>query len=63
MSDHMTTRLTDEDVFLFNEGTQFQLYDKLGSHVGHLNGQPGTYFAVWAPELSRAGRSATCRSA
>ncbi len=53
MFDPMTTRLTDEDVFLFNEGTQFKLYDKLGAHVGNLNGQPGTHFAVWAPEAEQ----------
>ena len=49
----MTTRLTDEDVFLFNEGTQFQLYDKLGAHIGSLSGQAGTHFAVWAPEAEQ----------
>ena len=54
MFDPMTaTRLTDEDVYLFNEGTQFQLYDKLGAHIGDLNGQQGTHFAVWAPEAER----------
>ena len=53
MSDPMTTRLTDEDVFLFNEGTQFQLYDKLGAHIGSLSGQAGTHFAVWAPEAEQ----------
>ena len=54
MFDPMTaTRLTDEDVYLFNEGTQFQLYEKLGAHIGDLNGQQGTHFAVWAPEAER----------
>jgi len=37
--------LTDEDLYLFNEGTHYHLYEKLGAHV--LEG--GVYFAVWAP--------------
>jgi 1,4-alpha-glucan branching enzyme len=37
--------ITEEDLFLFNEGSHFRLWDKLGSHptLG------GTHFAVWAP--------------
>jgi 1,4-alpha-glucan branching enzyme len=40
------TRLHADDLFLFNQGTHYRLYDKLGAHV-----EPGggTYFAVWAP--------------
>src|ERR1700729_3026624 len=37
--------LTPDDLFLFNQGTHYRLYDKLGAHV--VPG--GTYFAVWAP--------------
>jgi 1,4-alpha-glucan branching enzyme len=38
-------RLTEVDLHLFNEGTHFRLFDKLGAHpVGS-----GTVFAVWAP--------------
>ncbi|MCJ7522557.1 MAG: 1,4-alpha-glucan branching protein GlgB, partial [Dehalococcoidia bacterium] len=43
------TLLTDNDLFLFNEGSHFQLYEKLGSHVISADGVQGTYFAVWAP--------------
>ena len=43
------TLLTDKDLFLFNEGSHFQLYEKLGSHVISADGVQGTYFAVWAP--------------
>ena len=50
---HTLSTLTDDDVFLFNEGTQFQLYDKLGAHLGSVNGQQGTHFAVWAPEAEQ----------
>jgi 1,4-alpha-glucan branching enzyme len=44
------TRLTDDDLYLFNEGTHFRLYEKLGAHPITVNGQSGTYFAVWAPD-------------
>ncbi|HEX7703256.1 MAG TPA: 1,4-alpha-glucan branching protein GlgB [Kofleriaceae bacterium] len=37
--------LTSDDLFLFNQGTHFRLYDKLGAHVV----ANGTHFAVWAP--------------
>ncbi|HEX9796788.1 MAG TPA: 1,4-alpha-glucan branching protein GlgB [Anaerolineales bacterium] len=42
-------RLTDDDLFLFNEGSHFGLQEKLGSHPMEVDGQAGTYFAVWAP--------------
>ncbi|WP_130736484.1 1,4-alpha-glucan branching protein GlgB [Flavobacterium sp. J27] len=44
---------TEFDINLFKAGKQFRLYEKLGSHTIHLNGQEGTYFAVWAPSASR----------
>ncbi|MET0514065.1 MAG: 1,4-alpha-glucan branching protein GlgB [Nitrospiraceae bacterium] len=44
------SRLTDDDIYLFNEGTQFKLYEKLGAHPGLVNGVEGTSFSVWAPD-------------
>ncbi len=50
--------LSDQDLFLFNEGSHFRLYDKLGAHVvarGSAAGgdfESGTYFAVWAPNAN-----------
>jgi 1,4-alpha-glucan branching enzyme len=41
--------LTDQDLHLFNEGTHYRLYDKLGAHPVSAEGKAGTYFAVWAP--------------
>jgi 1,4-alpha-glucan branching enzyme len=41
--------LTKDDLFLFNQGKHFRLYDKLGAHILQLENNPGTYFAVWAP--------------
>jgi len=42
--------LTDDDLFLFNEGTHFSLYEKMGAHVVGKGKDAGTYFAVWAPD-------------
>jgi 1,4-alpha-glucan branching enzyme len=44
------TRITDDDIYLFNEGNHFRLYEKLGAHPMTVDGTDGTYFAVWAPE-------------
>ncbi|MDR7416663.1 MAG: 1,4-alpha-glucan branching protein GlgB [Armatimonadota bacterium] len=41
--------LTEEDVYLFNEGTHLRAYEKLGAHPV----EGGTYFAVWAPNAQR----------
>ena len=43
------TRLTDDDLHLFNEGTHGHLDQKLGAHPTEHEGMRGTYFAVWAP--------------
>ncbi len=45
--------LTEDDLFLFNEGSHLRLYDKLGSHVVTHDGVAGVYFAVWAPSAAR----------
>jgi 1,4-alpha-glucan branching enzyme len=37
--------ITDEDLFLFNEGSHRRLVQKLGAHVR----DDGVHFAVWAP--------------
>jgi 1,4-alpha-glucan branching enzyme len=43
------TRLSDDDLYLFNEGSHLNLHDHLGSHPMTHDGVDGTYFAVWAP--------------
>src|SRR6185312_9602005 len=43
------TLLTEQDLYLFNEGSHFRLYRKLGAHPCTRNGVPGTHFGVWAP--------------
>jgi len=42
--------LTEDDLFLFNEGSHFRLYEKLGCHLVEVEGIAGAYFAVWAPD-------------
>ena len=45
--------LSADDLYLFNEGSHFHLYDKLGAHPTTFQGVEGTYFAVWAPEAEQ----------
>ncbi len=45
-----TTLLTEDDIYLFNQGNHFRLYEKLGAHIGEVKGIKGTFFAVWAPD-------------
>ncbi len=47
------TLLSDKDIYLFNEGTHFHLYERLGAHPGILDGVQGTHFAVWAPNAEQ----------
>ena len=43
--------LNDDDLYLFNQGSHFRLYEKLGAHL--IAGEnTGTYFAVWAPDAA-----------
>ena len=45
--------LSDDDLFIFNEGNHFRLYEKLGSHCLESEGIRGVYFAVWAPDAEQ----------
>jgi 1,4-alpha-glucan branching enzyme len=47
------TLLTDQDLYLFNEGSHLRLYEKLGAHPATVDDVEGTYFAVWAPNAVR----------
>src|SRR5262249_42028126 len=44
--------LTDQDLFLFNEGTHRTLQQRLGAPPLTVDGTEGTAFAVWAPNAS-----------
>ena len=40
---------TDDDSYLFHEGTNYEVYRKLGAHPDTMFGVDGTRFTVWAP--------------
>ena len=50
---HDVSLLTDDDLYLFNEGNHYRLYHKLGAHVLKEPEAAGTYFAVWAPDAEQ----------
>ncbi len=43
------TLLTEDDLHLYNEGTHFRVYEKLGAHPIAVDGAEGCAFAVFAP--------------
>ena len=45
--------ISSYDLHLFNEGNHTRLYEKFGAHPTEMDGQQGTYFAVWAPDAKR----------
>ena len=42
-------QFTKDDQYYFGQSTHYDLYKKLGAHPTSIDGQEGTYFAVWAP--------------
>ncbi len=44
--------LTDEDVKNYQAGTNYRLYEKMGSHPIRVNDVWGMYFCVWAPNAT-----------
>ncbi|MEK7310393.1 MAG: 1,4-alpha-glucan branching protein GlgB [Chloroflexota bacterium] len=45
--------LSEDDLYLFNEGTHLKLYEKLGAQIVELEGVRGVAFSVWAPNAER----------
>ncbi len=45
--------LGEQDLYLFNQGNEHFIYNKLGAHEKILNGVPGVAFSVWAPSAKR----------
>ncbi len=41
--------LSDLDLYLFGQGTNYEIYKKMGAHRMEKDGKTGVYFAVWAP--------------
>jgi 1,4-alpha-glucan branching enzyme len=45
--------LGEQDLYLFNEGNEHLIYEKLGAHLREIDGALGVSFAVWAPAAKR----------
>jgi len=45
--------LSETDLYLFGQGKEQHIYDKLGAQLRVIDGTPGTSFAVWAPNARR----------
>jgi 1,4-alpha-glucan branching enzyme len=45
--------LGETDLYLFAQGNERRIYQKLGSHLRVIDGVAGTSFAVWAPSADR----------
>lgn len=43
---------TEYDMYLFGQGTHYDIYRKLGAHPAEENGQKGFVFDVWAPHAA-----------
>ncbi|MCC6858188.1 MAG: 1,4-alpha-glucan branching protein GlgB [Bryobacterales bacterium] len=43
------TQISDYDLYLFGEGTNYQSYHMLGAHLSEADEVSGVRFAVWAP--------------
>ena len=48
-----TPWINDYDMYLLEEGTHYQAYEKMGAHLDELAGQRGVHFAVWAPNAKQ----------
>ena len=47
------SHISKDDLYLFNQGTNYEIYKKLGAHPTIIDGVAGTLFAVWAPNAQR----------
>ena len=44
--------ISEDDQYLFAQGTHYDIYKKLGAHPSVENGEKGMFFAVWAPNAA-----------
>ncbi len=44
-----TVFISDADMYVFGQGSHYDIYKKLGAHPCVKDGKEGTFFAVWAP--------------
>ena len=45
--------ISEDDLYLFGQGNERRIYEKMGAHPRTINGVTGTSFAVWAPAARR----------
>ena len=48
-----TVFISQDDQYLFAQGTHYDLYEKLGAHPSCEDGEEGMFFAVWAPNAKQ----------
>ena len=48
-----TVFISQDDQYLFAQGTHYEIYEKLGAHPSCEDGVDGTFFAVWAPNAKQ----------
>ncbi len=53
MDDMKKSLLTEQDLYLFNEGNHCRLYEKMGAHPLEAKGKRGYHFALWAPNAKQ----------
>ncbi|WP_261303764.1 1,4-alpha-glucan branching protein GlgB [Paenibacillus andongensis] len=53
----LASEASSDALYLLHEGTQYQSYHFLGSHVEERSGQMGVNFAVWAPNAKQVNVS------
>lgn len=46
------SNFTELDMYLFGQSTHYDIYKKMGAHVGENQGETGVFFDVWAPHAS-----------
>ena len=46
-------KISEYDMYLFGQGTHYDIYSKLGAHPCKRGRWPGVEFAVWAPNAKR----------
>jgi len=65
------TLLSDQDLYLFNEGSNYRMHETMGAHLVTRDQKAGAMFSVWAPNArlvsvigssTRGVRAATCWS-
>ncbi len=47
-----TIEITQDDQYLFAQGTHYEIYKKMGAHLCEIEGKKGCYFATYAPNAA-----------